>query len=204
MPCVPLVLQDLVGLIISVLLLGDFSLVLLLLLQLYSMSMMVVFVALSIPPLGLILPFPTGINALFSHGPRRSAGLARVYALWNLTSVMNVVSWHHSCFPYPTNFVHELYSSPVIHGYMSFCTIMGMSSEPWTTMNLWFFFRGSHFKSMSSMNFSAIPHKQMSSVLITITITNNGFKILLENDEDNNEVESYIVGTSIHSCIAFL
>ncbi|XP_042055568.1 uncharacterized protein LOC121800075 [Salvia splendens] len=87
----PVCHQDLVGLIISVLLLGDFSLVLLLLLQLYSMSMMVVFLALSIPPLGLILPFPTGINALFSHGPRRSAGLARVYALWNLTSVMNVV-----------------------------------------------------------------------------------------------------------------
>ncbi|KAL1547710.1 hypothetical protein AAHA92_16030 [Salvia divinorum] len=87
----PVCHQDLVGLIISVLLLGDFSLVLLLLLQLYSMSMMVVFLALSIPPLGLILPFPTGINALFSHGPRRSAGLARVYALWNLTSVINVV-----------------------------------------------------------------------------------------------------------------
>lgn len=125
MPCVPLVLQDLVGLIISVLLLGDFSLVLLLLLQLYSMSMMVVFLALSIPPLGLILPFPTGINALFSHGPRRSAGLARVYALWNLTSVMNVVSCHHS-----TNFIHEPYLSPVIHERMSFCTIMRMSSEP--------------------------------------------------------------------------
>lgn len=40
---------------------------------------------------GILLPFPAGINALFSHGPRRSAGLARVYALWNLTSLINVV-----------------------------------------------------------------------------------------------------------------
>ncbi|GLT57214.1 hypothetical protein SLA2020_302020 [Shorea laevis] len=48
--------QDLVGLVISMLLLGDF----------------------------------TGINALFSHGPRRSASLARFYALWNVTSLINV------------------------------------------------------------------------------------------------------------------
>lgn len=108
MPCFPLVLQDLVGLIISVLLLGDFSLVLLLLLQLYSMSMMVVFLVLAIPPLGIILPFPTGINALFSHGPRRSAGLARVYALWNLTSVINVVSRHHLCYSCCLSFIYEL------------------------------------------------------------------------------------------------
>ncbi|KAL3644317.1 hypothetical protein CASFOL_012249 [Castilleja foliolosa] len=86
----PVCHQDLVGLIVSVLLLGDFSLVLLLLLQLYSASMLHVFLVLFIPPLGILLPFPAGINALFSHGPRRSAGLARVYALWNITSVMNV------------------------------------------------------------------------------------------------------------------
>lgn len=42
-------------------------------------------------PLALLSPLPAGINALFSHGPRRSAGLARVYALWNITSVVNVV-----------------------------------------------------------------------------------------------------------------
>lgn len=74
------------------LLLGDFSLVLLTLLQLYSISLVDVFLALFILPLGILLPFPAGINALFSHGPRRSAGLARVYALWNLTSLINVVS----------------------------------------------------------------------------------------------------------------
>ncbi|TYI76864.1 hypothetical protein E1A91_D06G106500v1 [Gossypium mustelinum] len=95
--------QDLVGLVISMLLLGDFSLVLLTFLQLYSISLVDVFLVLFILPLGILLPFPAGINALFSHGPRRSAGLARFYALWNLTSLINVgvaflcgyVHYHH-------------------------------------------------------------------------------------------------------------
>lgn len=79
------------GLVISMLLLGDFSLVLLTMLQLYSVSLVDVFLFLFILPLGILLPFPAGINALFSHGPRHSAGLARVYALWNVTSLINVV-----------------------------------------------------------------------------------------------------------------
>ncbi|KAK4786549.1 hypothetical protein SAY86_010382 [Trapa natans] len=83
--------QDLVGLVISMLLLGDISLVMLTLLQLYSISLVDLFLVLFIFPLGVVLPFPAGINALFSHGPRRSAGLARVYALWNMTSLGNVV-----------------------------------------------------------------------------------------------------------------
>uniref|UniRef100_A0A2P2LJ11 Uncharacterized protein MANES_03G057400 n=1 Tax=Rhizophora mucronata TaxID=61149 RepID=A0A2P2LJ11_RHIMU len=83
--------QDLVGLVISMLLLGDFSLVLLTFLQLYSFSLIDVFLVLFILPLGILLPFPAGINALFSHGPRRSSGLARIYALWNITSLINVV-----------------------------------------------------------------------------------------------------------------
>ncbi|KAL6216528.1 hypothetical protein ACLB2K_009751 [Fragaria x ananassa] len=83
--------QDLVGLVISMLLLGDFSLVLLTLLQLYSFSLVDVFLVLFFLPLGFLLPFPAGINALFSHGPRRSAGLARIHALWNVTSLINVV-----------------------------------------------------------------------------------------------------------------
>ncbi|KAF9613920.1 hypothetical protein IFM89_013167 [Coptis chinensis] len=83
--------QDLVGLVISILLLGDFSLVLLTLLQLYSISLLDFFLVLFVLPLGILSPFPAGINALFSHGPRRSAGLARVYALWNITSLINVV-----------------------------------------------------------------------------------------------------------------
>ncbi|XP_022893269.1 uncharacterized protein LOC111407817 isoform X2 [Olea europaea var. sylvestris] len=87
----PVCHQDLVGLVISILLLADFSLVLLTLLQLYSISLLDVFLVLSVLPLGILLPFPAGINALFSHGPRRSAGLARIYALWNINSVINVV-----------------------------------------------------------------------------------------------------------------
>lgn len=73
------------------LLLGDISLVLLNLLQLYSISLLDFFLVLFILPLGLLFPFPAGISALFSHGPKRSAGLARVYALWNITSLINVV-----------------------------------------------------------------------------------------------------------------
>lgn len=84
--------QDLVGLLISVLLLADFSLVLLTLLQMYSISLLNFFLVLFILPLGLLFPFPAGISALFSHGPRRSAGLARVYALWNITSLVSVAT----------------------------------------------------------------------------------------------------------------
>ncbi|CAH1451664.1 unnamed protein product [Lactuca virosa] len=83
--------QDVVGLVISVILLGDFSLVLLTLLQLFSYSLTNVLLVVMILPLGILLPFPAGINALFSQGPRRSAGLARIYALWNITSLVNVV-----------------------------------------------------------------------------------------------------------------
>ncbi|XVF49069.1 hypothetical protein PTKIN_Ptkin03bG0239400 [Pterospermum kingtungense] len=97
--------QDLVGLLMSIILLGDFSLVLLTLLQLYSISLLNFFLVLFILPLAIVLPFPAGISALFSHGPRRSAGLSRVYALWNITSLINVITaficgfihyWNHS------------------------------------------------------------------------------------------------------------
>ncbi|XP_012076823.1 uncharacterized protein LOC105637809 isoform X1 [Jatropha curcas] len=83
--------QDLVGLFISILLLADISLVLLTLLQMYSISLLNFLLVLFVLPLGLLFPFPAGISALFSQGPRRSAGLARVYALWNITSLINVV-----------------------------------------------------------------------------------------------------------------
>ncbi|KAK1550951.1 hypothetical protein Q3G72_027486 [Acer saccharum] len=92
--------QDLVGLLISILLLADFSLVLLTLLQMYSISMLDFFFVLFILPLGVLFPFPAGISALFSHGTRRTAGLARVYALWNLTSLINVAT------AYICGFVH--------------------------------------------------------------------------------------------------
>ncbi|RXH74676.1 hypothetical protein DVH24_029397 [Malus domestica] len=61
-------------------------------LSLYSISLLNFFLVLFILPLGLLFPFPAGISALFSHGPRRAAGLARIYALWNITSLINVVS----------------------------------------------------------------------------------------------------------------
>jgi len=80
------------GLVVSILLLGDFSLVLLTLLQFYSISLAAFLLVLFVLPLALLSPFPAGINALFSHVPRRSAGLARVYALWNVTSLANVVT----------------------------------------------------------------------------------------------------------------
>lgn len=78
--------------VISVLLLGDLTLTLLTLLQLYSISLLEVFLAMFILPLSIIFPFPAGVSALFSHGPRRSASRTRVYALWNVTSLVNVVS----------------------------------------------------------------------------------------------------------------
>ncbi|XP_020972907.1 uncharacterized protein LOC107632887 [Arachis ipaensis] len=82
--------QDLVGLVISILLLGDFILVLLTLLQMYSLSLLNFFLVLFVLPFGVLFSFPSGISALFSQGPRKSAGLARLYALWNLTSLVNV------------------------------------------------------------------------------------------------------------------
>ncbi|KMT03252.1 hypothetical protein BVRB_8g197950 [Beta vulgaris subsp. vulgaris] len=84
--------QDLIGLALSTLLLGDFSLVVLTLIQLYSTSLLDFFLVLFVLPLGILLPFPAGINALFSRGPRKSAGLARIHALWNVTSFINVIT----------------------------------------------------------------------------------------------------------------
>lgn len=83
--------QDLVGLIISILLLGDFSLTLLTLLQFYSISISAFLIVLLVLPLASLIPFFTGLFALFSHGPQRSADHARIYALWNVTSLANIV-----------------------------------------------------------------------------------------------------------------
>lgn len=62
----------------------------------YSLSLLSFFLVLFVLPLGVLFPFPSGISALFSQGPRKSAGLARLYALWNLTSLVNVVSCSNS------------------------------------------------------------------------------------------------------------
>jgi len=115
-------LQDLVGLVISILLLGDFSLVLLTLLQMYSISLLDFLLVLFVLPLGVLFPFPAGISALFSHGPRRSAGLARVYALWNITSLINVVS---SLTPYVFNIREKNTSNFVENECLKVNTMMG-------------------------------------------------------------------------------
>lgn len=86
----PLGFQDTLQLLISFFILGDFTVTLLLLLQFYWISLGAFLAVLLILPLSLLPPFPAGINALFSRGPRRSS-LARVYALWNVTSISNII-----------------------------------------------------------------------------------------------------------------
>lgn len=85
-------LQASVGLLISLLLLVDLSLTLLMLLQFYSISLGAMLGILLVLPFASVIPSAAGLNALFSHGPRRSAALARIYALWNITSFVNLVS----------------------------------------------------------------------------------------------------------------
>lgn len=78
-------------LLITVMVLTDLSVTLLTLLQFYWISLGAFLAVLLILPLSLLSPFPAGLNALFSKEPRR-ATLARVYALWNATSLSNIVS----------------------------------------------------------------------------------------------------------------
>lgn len=82
--------QDTLQLLISIMLLADISVTLLILLQSYWISLGAFLAILLVLPLSLLFPFPAGLNALFSKGPRR-ASLARVYALWNATSLSNIV-----------------------------------------------------------------------------------------------------------------
>jgi hypothetical protein len=89
--------QASVGLVISLLILVDLSLTLLMLLQFYSVGIEAVLLIVLFLPLSSVLPSAAGLNALFSHGSKRSAGLARIYALWNVTSLVNVVSISFSC-----------------------------------------------------------------------------------------------------------
>ncbi|KAK2999010.1 hypothetical protein RJ639_024507 [Escallonia herrerae] len=81
--------EDTLQLLISVVLLADLSITLLMLLQFYWTSLGAFLAILLILPLSLLSPFPAGLNALFSKGPRRPS-LARVYALWNATSLANI------------------------------------------------------------------------------------------------------------------
>ncbi|XP_052209354.1 uncharacterized protein LOC127812869 isoform X2 [Diospyros lotus] len=82
--------EDTLQLLISILLLADLSVTFLTLLEFYWISLGFFLAVLLILPLSLLSPFPAGLNALFSKRPRR-ASLARVYALWNATSLSNTV-----------------------------------------------------------------------------------------------------------------
>lgn len=79
-------------LLITHMLLADLSVTLLMLLQFYWISLGAFLAVLLILPLSLLSPFPAGLNALFSKKSRR-VSLARIYVLWNATSVSNIVSY---------------------------------------------------------------------------------------------------------------
>ncbi|PWA66981.1 hypothetical protein CTI12_AA322140 [Artemisia annua] len=82
--------EDTLQLLICILLLSDLFVTLLILLEFYWISLGAFLAVLLILPLSLLSPFPAGLNALFSRGHKR-ASLARIYALWNATSISNIV-----------------------------------------------------------------------------------------------------------------
>ncbi|KAK1565194.1 hypothetical protein Q3G72_020822 [Acer saccharum] len=82
--------QGTLQLLITVMLLSDLFITLLLLIEFYWISLGAFLAVLLILPLSLLSPFPAGLNALFSKEPRR-ASLTRIYALWNATSLSNIV-----------------------------------------------------------------------------------------------------------------
>ncbi|KAK1324864.1 hypothetical protein QJS10_CPA01g02858 [Acorus calamus] len=86
----PIGFQDTVQLFICIMLLSDFAVTFLTFLQFYWISVGDFLAILFILPLSSLCPFPAGLNALFSREPRRSS-LARIYALWNATSISNIV-----------------------------------------------------------------------------------------------------------------
>lgn len=83
--------QDTLQLLISIILLADIFASTLLLLQSFWISLGTFLAILLVLPLSLLFPFAAGLSAFFSKGPRR-ASLTRVYALWNVTSLSNIVS----------------------------------------------------------------------------------------------------------------
>ncbi|PWA87108.1 hypothetical protein CTI12_AA136370 [Artemisia annua] len=83
------VILDSLGHAICILLLSDLSVILLILLEFYWISLGAFLAVLLILPVSLLSPFPVGLNALFSRGHKR-ASLARIYALWNATSISNI------------------------------------------------------------------------------------------------------------------
>ncbi|XP_062073787.1 uncharacterized protein LOC133778004 [Humulus lupulus] len=92
--------QETLQLLITAMLLTDLFVTLLTLLQFYWISLGAFLSILLVLPLSLLSPFPAGLNALFSKEPRR-ASLARVYALWNATSLSNIaVAFIYGSFHY--------------------------------------------------------------------------------------------------------
>ncbi|KAL8552848.1 hypothetical protein ACS0TY_001507 [Phlomoides rotata] len=86
----PVARQDTIQLLITAMLLADLFVTLLMLFLFYWISLGAFLAVLLILPLSLLSPFLAGLNALFTYGPRR-ASLARVYALWNASSISNIV-----------------------------------------------------------------------------------------------------------------
>ncbi|KNA21809.1 hypothetical protein SOVF_039820 [Spinacia oleracea] len=85
----PVGFQDTVQLLILIIILADLSVTCLVLVHFYWISLGNFLAILLILPLSLLSPFPAGLNALFSKGFRR-ASLARMYALWNATSLSSI------------------------------------------------------------------------------------------------------------------
>ncbi|XP_010677213.2 uncharacterized protein LOC104892887 isoform X2 [Beta vulgaris subsp. vulgaris] len=85
----PVSCQDTVQLLILIIILADLSVTCLMLVQFYWISLGAFLAVLLILPLSLLSPFPAGLNAVFSKGHRR-ASLARMYALWNATSLSSI------------------------------------------------------------------------------------------------------------------
>lgn len=88
--CKPIGYVERLQLIICIVLVGDFSITLLMLVQYYWISVGAFLAVLLIPPLALLSPFLAGLNALFSRGPKRSS-VTRIFTLWNTTSVINII-----------------------------------------------------------------------------------------------------------------
>ncbi|KAI4369970.1 hypothetical protein MLD38_018359 [Melastoma candidum] len=86
----PIGWQDALQHCITIMLLADLSVTILTLLQLYWISIGALLAVLLILPLSMLSPFPAGISALFSREPRR-ASLSRIFALWNSTSLFNII-----------------------------------------------------------------------------------------------------------------
>ena len=79
------------------LLLADLSVSLLMLLQAYSTSLTGFWLVLLVLPLTPLFSAAAGLAALFAQGSKQAAGLCRVYAIWNITSMTNPVSMLALC-----------------------------------------------------------------------------------------------------------